>query len=147
MALQIMAHAKRDDGWWRVTIPEIEGIITQTRRLDQIPTAVIKVLQNHPDFKGRDLDVQVRLDKERQAAVDEVLRLRDRADKTRQEASSAVKALVQQLAHEGLSYRDIGTLLQVSYQYVQTLAKKKLLIERTPNKSPRERLGCVHSSR
>lgn len=144
MALQVMAHARRDEGWWRVSIPEIEGIVTQTRRLDQIPSAVVKVLKNHPDFKEHDIDVQVVLDKERQAAVDEVLRLRDRADKTRQEASLAVKALVQQLAHDGLSYRDIGTLLQVSYQYVQTLAKKKLLIERAQAGKP---LGCAHSTR
>lgn len=144
MALQVMAHARRDEGWWRVSIPEIEGIVTQTRRLDQIPSAVVKVLKNHPDFKEHDIDVQVVLDKERQAAVDEVLRLRDRADKTRQEASLAVKALVQQLAHDGLSYRDIGTLLQVSYQYVQTLAKKKLLIERAQASKP---LGCAHSTR
>lgn len=144
MALQVMAHARRDEGWWRVSIPEIEGIVTQTRRLDQIPSAVVKVLKNHPDFKEHDIDVQVVSDKERQAAVDEVLRLRDRADKTRQEASLAVKALVQQLAHDGLSYRDIGTLLQVSYQYVQTLAKKKLLIERAQASKP---LGCAHSTR
>lgn len=144
MALQVMAHARRDEGWWRVSIPELEGIVTQTRRLDQIPSAVVKVLKNHPDFKEHDIDVQVVLDKERQAAVDEVLRLRDRADKTRQEASLAVKALVQQLAHDGLSYRDIGTLLQVSYQYVQTLAKKKLLIERAQASKP---LGCAHSTR
>lgn len=144
MALQVMAHARRDEGWWRVSIPEIDGIVTQTRRLDQIPSAVVKVLKNHPDFKEHDIDVQVVLDKERQAAVDEVLRLRDRADKTRQEASLAVKALVQQLAHDGLSYRDIGTLLQVSYQYVQTLAKKKLLIERAQASKP---LGCAHSTR
>lgn len=144
MALQVTAHARRDEGWWRVSIPELEGIVTQTRRLDQIPSAVVKVLKNHPDFKEHDIDVQVVLDKERQAAVDEVLRLRDRADKTRQEASLAVKALVQQLAHDGLSYRDIGTLLQVSYQYVQTLAKKKLLIERAQASKP---LGCAHSTR
>ena len=34
------AIAKRSDGWWAVDVPEISGLFTQARRLNQIDDMV-----------------------------------------------------------------------------------------------------------
>ena len=35
------AHAKRDEGgWWAITVPELDGVFTQTRRLDHVEPLV-----------------------------------------------------------------------------------------------------------
>lgn len=36
----ITAKAEHGDGWWVISVPEIEGLFTQTRRLDEIPAMV-----------------------------------------------------------------------------------------------------------
>lgn len=34
--IDVTAIAERSDGWWAVEVPEIPGLFTQARRLDQI---------------------------------------------------------------------------------------------------------------
>ena len=43
------ARATRDEGWWTVTVNEVPGLFTQTRRLDQIPDMVRDALTLFPD--------------------------------------------------------------------------------------------------
>lgn len=38
--MKLTANATRSDGWWAVDVPEIEGLFTQARRLDQVPAMV-----------------------------------------------------------------------------------------------------------
>ena len=34
--IDVTAIAERSDGWWAVDVPELPGLFTQARRLDQI---------------------------------------------------------------------------------------------------------------
>lgn len=38
--MNVTAQARRRDGWWAVEVPEIPGLFTQAKRLDQIPNMV-----------------------------------------------------------------------------------------------------------
>lgn len=57
------ARAERGDDWWCVTVDEEPGIITQTRRLDQIPDTVSDALALFPELTddpaGASIDVVI----------------------------------------------------------------------------------------
>lgn len=38
--MNVTAHATRSGDWWAVEVPQIEGLFTQARELDEIPAAV-----------------------------------------------------------------------------------------------------------
>lgn len=54
-----------------------------------------------------------------------MLALRERAALAQQEASSASREAAHQLSADGLSYRDIGELLGVSFQRAQAMAAQR----------------------
>ncbi|GAA3516951.1 hypothetical protein [Dietzia aurantiaca] len=35
--MKVTAHAARSEGWWAFDVPEIDGLVTQARHLDQTP--------------------------------------------------------------------------------------------------------------
>ena len=45
------ARATREDGWWTVTVDEVEGLYTQAQRLDQIERNVRDALALFPDIE------------------------------------------------------------------------------------------------
>ena len=38
--MDVVAKTHRSEGWWAVEVPEIPGLFTQARRLDQVPQMV-----------------------------------------------------------------------------------------------------------
>jgi hypothetical protein len=38
--MKVTAYATRSGEWWAVRVPEIDGLFTQARRLDQVPEMV-----------------------------------------------------------------------------------------------------------
>ena len=53
------ARASRDEGWWTVTVDEVPGLFTQTRRLDQIPGMVRDALTLFPDITEAAMGAEV----------------------------------------------------------------------------------------
>ena len=118
------ARAERGDSWWAVTVDEEPGIITQTRRLDQIPDMVRDALQLFPELSDdpASAEVTVVVADEHASRAARARELADRARAAQDEASEAMREVARSFATEGLPYRDIGTLLGVSYQRAQQLA-------------------------
>lgn len=118
------ARAERGDDWWCVTVDEEPGIVTQTRRLDQIPDMVRDALGLFPestdDPSGAEVEVVVADEHASRAA--HARELAERARAAQEVASEAMRDAARSFAHQGLPYRDIGTLLGVSYQRAQQLA-------------------------
>lgn len=59
MTSTLTARCARSDGWWAIDVPEVPGLFTQARRLDQVATAVLDaaaLLTGHPEA---DVDVTV----------------------------------------------------------------------------------------
>ena len=115
----------RSGTWWAITVPELGGVFSQTKRLDQVEDAareaVALMLEVDEDDVVIPLDVVVtppseiaelleRLDASA-AAADEAVRV---AAETRREVVEALRA-------EGLPLRDIGALIGLSHQRVGQL--------------------------
>lgn len=114
-------------GWWVVTVPEIPGAITQSRRLDQSKDDVAEVIKlmtgQTPDDYEIELDWSVPIDAGAKAR--EARELREEADAAAERAAAVTNEAVRSLADAGFTYRDIGTMTGVSYQRAQQIAPAK----------------------
>lgn len=75
-----------DTGWWVVTVPDVPGAITQSRRLDQVPADAAEVIeiQTGQPVEPESLDVHAHLPGEAAAEARElhaeVQALKERAE-------------------------------------------------------------------
>jgi len=111
-----------DTRWWVVTVPDIPGAITQARRLDQVEKDVAEVIElmtgETPGTYAIELDWEAPAGG---ALAKRAQRARADADRKAEEAAEATKAAARALRKAGFSYRDIGTMIGVSYQRAQQL--------------------------
>lgn len=123
--MQVTAIATRSGGWWAIEVPELPGLFTQARRLDQIPDVVADAAQM---LTGDDVDVAVKaiLPDDLQVTVERVRAQASEAQAAQRRAAEDVRALVSRLRTQGLSVRDVGTVLGVSPQRVSQLATEKI---------------------
>jgi predicted RNase H-like HicB family nuclease len=121
--------AERDEaGWWAVRIPELPGVLTQARRLDQVEEfareAIDLAISVGHASKGKysvEVDAYVPgLDDD--LAV--VRAVRADAERVQAEAAERTRAIARRLADRGLTVRDIGAALGVSYQRAAQLVGK-----------------------
>ncbi len=118
------AIATRSDGWWAVEVPAVDGLLTQTRRLDQIPDMVRDALELFPevDDDPAAAEVVIEVDGAERSVAAHARELNDQAKAAQEAASAAMTAAAADLAGRGLPYRDIGRLLGVSFQRAQKMA-------------------------
>ena len=121
------AHCEWDEtGWWVVTVPELAGAVTQSRRLDQVPGDVAEVIQLLTDKgpEAYELDVEAHVPGAVGEEASHAAELRAAADRLSQEAQEATAKAVRTLRAAGLTVRDVGSLLGVSFQRVQQLSAR-----------------------
>lgn len=123
MSNTFTAHAHRNEGWWSIRVEEDPGIITQTRRLDQIPDMVRDALILFPELTDdpENATINVIVEPESTIATEAAQATRD-ARKAQEKATALMRKAAKELSTQGLPYRDIGTLLGVSFQRAQKLA-------------------------
>jgi predicted RNase H-like HicB family nuclease len=115
--------AERDGRWWLVRVPEVPTAFTQVRRLDQAEAMARDVLSLLLDLPEDSFDVRVEpvVPPEIAQDLDEARRLRREAKEVAEQAGARVRHAARVLASEGLTVRDIGVILGVSYQRAQQL--------------------------
>ncbi len=114
-----------DSGWWVVTVPEVPGAITQTRRLDQVPVdaaEVIEIQTGHP-VDPASLTINASLPGEAGDVAAEARSLREQAHRLTEQAGERTRKAVALLSQKGFTVRDIGTLTGITYQRAQQLRK------------------------
>jgi predicted RNase H-like HicB family nuclease len=121
--VRVTARARRSGGWWAVDVPEVEGVYTQARRLDQVETQVADAVAT---MLGMDPGaIEVILDPELpEGLANEVRSARcatQEALQAQARASQAARVAALNLSSEHLSTRDVGKLLGVSHQRVSQL--------------------------
>jgi predicted RNase H-like HicB family nuclease len=114
-----------DTGWWVVTVPEVPGAVTQSRRLDHVARDVAEVLSLLTGEAAEAYELAVETHLPRSVGVDteraRALRLEaDRAVAIAQEATASAARRLHDATR--LTYRDIGALLGISHQRAQQLA-------------------------
>ncbi|WP_170177098.1 XRE family transcriptional regulator [Myceligenerans xiligouense] len=119
------ATAHRSGDWWAIEVPEVRGVHTRVKRLDQAAAmaadAVALMLETDP----ADIDVTVNpvLNEEAAAVVARALKAAQAARQAQEDASAAMRLAVTRLRDaEHLTARDVASLLGVSHQRVSQLA-------------------------
>lgn len=116
----IIAQATRAGQWWAVDFDGPTGTFhTQARRLDQVPDMVRDIL----DMEGVGVaSIEVVAHVPDQAVIDEARRASAEAAVAAETAAACSRTAVARLRAEGLTVRDIGTLMGLSPQRVSQLA-------------------------
>ncbi|AIU31630.1 MULTISPECIES: hypothetical protein [Corynebacterium] len=120
------ALTERGEGWWVIQLKEDPGLLTQTRRLDQIPDMVRDALELFPELTDDPENAIVNIEfREGESIADianQAVQANQKAKQAQEEASQLMRQAAAELSKKGLSYRDIGTLLGISFQRAQKLA-------------------------
>lgn len=128
--MKLTAEAERSDKWWAVEVPEIEGLFTQARRLDQVPAMVkdaAALLTGQPE-DSFEVVIQVHVhNPSLQALIREALAQGAAAARMQAEASEKTRKAARCLAQdEGLTVREIGEVLGVSHQRAHQLIAARM---------------------
>ena len=119
--------AKRSGTWWALSVPDVPGALSQAKRLDQAPAmireAIALMLGVAEDSFDVTLDVQLPGDE--LAELREVKARQQEAERAQLDAAAKTRALVARLRSDGLTTRDIGTILGVSQQRAHQLLESK----------------------
>lgn len=122
--MKVTARATRSDGWWAIDVPEVDGAYTQARRLDQVAPAAAKAvaLLEDVDVDTIDVTVEPTLDSEGAVIAARARETSAQAAQLQLEASAITRDAVRALQKDGLTVRDVATILGISPQRVSQLA-------------------------
>jgi len=114
--------ARRIGEWWALEVPDLPGVFSQAKRLEQAGSAAREAIAVMLDVESDEIEVTIDpvLSDEEQAALAEV----ERAQKAAREAADVERRAMQKAAAvltRDLSQRDAGRMLGVSFQRVSQL--------------------------
>ena len=106
-------------------VPELDGITTQTRRLEQADEMVrdLIALWQQVDQDGFDVEISPKLPGFVGKVVHEAVKSRHTAMVTQKNANYRTAKAVDTLVNQGYAIRDVGRLLGISHQRVAQLRK------------------------
>jgi predicted RNase H-like HicB family nuclease len=141
------ARCRRSGAWWAIDVPELRGVYSQARRLDQVEAMARDAIALLLDVSGDSFDVilQPVLPEELKSDLEAAKTARSRADDAGREAQDAVRRVTRRLHEElGLAMRDAGAILGVSHQRVQQLLRDR---PEQPHRSERRSMPSKESKR
>lgn len=120
------ALCTRVGNWWAIDVPEVSGVHTQAKRLDQAEAMARDAITVMLEVPSGSFDVQVEpvLDADVEKALEEWTESIEALEDQKQQVSIAITALLILLVRQhGLSYRDAGRIVGLSHQRVQQILK------------------------
>src|SRR5665811_202591 len=114
----------RSGAWWAITVPELEGVFSQTKRLDQVEDAAREAISLMLEIEEDDvgsLDVVVTPPPGVADLLQAVETSVAAADEAARAAADTRREAVELLRAEGLPLRDVGALIGVSHQRVSQI--------------------------
>src|SRR5690606_33473274 len=111
-----------DERFWRVRVPAV-GRTTMARSLGEVEVMARDLIAVMTDEPADTLELEVHIDLPTQARhhLEEAARLRDVAATTNHQAAAEARAAAAALRADGLTVRDIGHALGISYQRAHQL--------------------------
>lgn len=119
--MKVTAQARRSGGWWAIAVPEVDGVFTQARRLDQVPEQVADAVATMLDIDAADVEVVVEAETVADDVVARARAARAAAEAANGEAAAAMREAAAALIAQDFTVRDAGVLLGVSPQRVSQL--------------------------
>jgi len=128
-------NVTRDDRWWMIAVPELEGYVgadgsinvgdtTQARRLADVPAEARNFICTVTDSAPSDVDMIITVTVDGidvTARAQRVVSDREIADRHAAAAALEARELARDLAARGVAVRDVGEVLGVSFQRAQQL--------------------------
>jgi predicted RNase H-like HicB family nuclease len=114
------AVCRRSGDWWAISVPELRGLHSQARRLDQVEAmardAIALFLNADPE------SIAVVVKPQTPSEVTDAVKARADLLDAERKAETATKIAVERLLKEGYTVRDAGKLLGISPQRVSQIA-------------------------
>ncbi len=116
-------RARRSGGWWAIDAPDMPGLHSQARRIDQVEDAARDALATLLEVDPATVKVEVDLELPEAWArvVEDARRARASAEQAERAAADTVRRAARELTAAGLSMRDVGSIMGVSHQRVAQL--------------------------
>jgi predicted RNase H-like HicB family nuclease len=124
------AVCRRVGAWWAITVPELKGVHTQARRLDQVADMAREAISLM--LEADVTTVQVEVHPELPSTVVHALDARQSARRAHEVAEHATTAAVRTLLRDGYTVRDAGALLGLSPQRISQIASHDPTTARSP---------------
>jgi predicted RNase H-like HicB family nuclease len=115
------AVCRRSGDWWAISVPEIKGVHSQAKRLDQAEDMAREAIALMLDVAPDSFTVDVRPEVPDEVAV--ALAARQEAERAEERANRATCEAVVSLLYSGLTVRDAGRLLHISPQRVSQISR------------------------
>lgn len=113
------ARACWNAGWWTSTVDEVEGLVTTTRLLEEVPTAVTSGLMNLPE-KPIDYPEDALVLVLPEMTRDSLPHL----SQVNGQAQAGLREAVRELYAQGLTFRDIDSILTINLTHATQLARR-----------------------
>ncbi len=120
MSKDVTARCERSDGWWAVEVPELPGLFTQARRLDQV-AGMVRDAARMLDVKVGEVNVEPVMDEATARLLCELFDAKGEAKAAQERASKIMRETVSMLRSDGLTVRDVAAVTGVSPQRVSAL--------------------------
>ena len=124
---QVVVWREAEIRLWVVHIPELDAL-TQARRIDEVERmarSIISLRLETDDEHSFDIDIETRLPDELTDELAEARALRRQADEANRKAAELSRDAARKLADQGLTIRDIGAVLGVSFQRASQLLGRR----------------------
>ncbi|GIG71160.1 type II toxin-antitoxin system HicB family antitoxin [Phytomonospora endophytica] len=118
------AVAEREGAWWAVTVPELPGVFTQGRTWAQAQEMARDAIASMLDVDPEHVDVELVpiLPDHGETAIEALQAARDRKRAAVAAEAQAMRDAIDRLKAAGVSVRDAGAILGISYQRVSQLS-------------------------
>lgn len=120
MSKDVTARCERSDGWWAVEVPELPGLFTQARRLDQV-AGMVRDAARMLDVKVGEVNVEPVMDEATARLLCELFDAKGEAKAAQERAAKIMRETVSMLRSDGLTVRDVAAVTGVSPQRVSAL--------------------------
>ena len=122
--MRVTAKVTRSGEWWAVEVPEVPGVFTQAKRLEQVPEMVrdAVALMAEVDEGSVEVDIEAHVSIPLDEQIMRAKALSQQARSASDQAAELRRQMVARLRHEEhLTVRDVGVLLDISPQRVSQL--------------------------
>ena len=124
MARSYHVDVVRSGSWWAISVPELPGVFSQARRLDQVEEMVREAIALYLDAPADEIgaiEIDVTPPESVGALLETVRMSTAEAERAITRATEARHEVARTLRNEGLPTRDIGALLGISHQRVSQI--------------------------